>query len=51
MIGDAFRARIRRADVRLGAEIEDALWLRDSDVETTPLANLSRHHLIRFAWA
>lgn len=51
VIGDAFRARIRRADVRLGAEIEDARWLREADVESTPLANLSRHHLIRFAWA
>lgn len=50
VVGDAFRARIRRADVRIGAEIEDARWLRPGDVEATPLANLSRRHLLRFAW-
>lgn len=50
VVGDAFRARIARADVRLGAEIEDARWIRPEDVPATPLANLSRHHLIAFAW-
>ncbi len=50
VVGDAFRARIRHADVTIGAEIEDARWLRPEDVATTPLANLSRHHLLRFAW-
>lgn len=50
VVGDAFRARVRRADVQLGAEIEDARWIRAGDVAETPLANLSRHHLIAFAW-
>lgn len=51
VIGDAFRARIRRADVRIGAEIEEARWVTLADVVSTPLANLSRNHLLRFAWA
>jgi len=51
VVGDAFRAYVRRADVRIGAEIEDARWLRPADVDQTPLADLSRHHLLRLAWA
>jgi len=50
VIGDAFRARIRRAQVRIGAEIEDARWLAPDDVARTPLADLSRNHLIPRAW-
>ncbi len=50
VVGDAFRARVRHGDVRIGAEIEEARWITADDVDATPLANLSRNHLIRLAF-
>ena len=32
------------------AEIAELRWIAQGDVATTPLAPLSRNHLIRFAW-
>lgn len=50
VVAQAFAVRIAGADAVAGAEIEELRWIRASDVESTPLAPLSRNQLIRFAW-
>lgn len=50
VVADAFRVRVRHADVARGGEIEELRWLTAADATSTPLANLSRNHLLRLAW-
>ncbi|WP_235557365.1 MULTISPECIES: NUDIX hydrolase [Microbacterium] len=50
VVADAFRVRVRHADVARGGEIEELRWLTAADAASTPLANLSRNHLLRLAW-
>ncbi len=35
---------------RTAAEIAELRWIGEHEVASTPLAPLSRNHLIRFAW-
>ncbi|GAA1688425.1 NUDIX domain-containing protein [Microbacterium sediminicola] len=51
VVADAFLLRVEGVDATSTNEIEELRWLREEDVEHTPLAPLSRNHLIRFAWA
>ena len=50
VVGDAFLLRVGPAEATASGEIEELRWLTAAEVPDTPLANLSRNHLIRFAW-
>ena len=52
VVADAYvlRVAVDAASVVPAAEIAELRWLTEADVEATPLAPLSRNHLIRFAW-
>ncbi|GAA1955391.1 NUDIX hydrolase [Microbacterium aquimaris] len=50
VVADAFLLRVGPAEATASGEIEELRWLTEDDVPDTPLANLSRNHLIRFAW-
>lgn len=51
VVADAFLLRVPDAYAVPSGEITDLRWLTESEVAQTPLAPLSRTHLIRFAWA
>lgn len=50
VVADAFLLRVTAAHAEAAAEIAELRWLTAADVDATPLAPLSRNHLIRFAW-
>ncbi len=50
VVADAFRLRVPAGSASAGAEIEELRWLTEAEIDTAPLAPLSRNHLIRFAW-
>lgn len=52
VVADAYALRVMvdAASVVPAAEIAELRWIAQGDVATTPLAPLSRNHLIRFAW-
>nr|WP_127820241.1 NUDIX domain-containing protein [Microbacterium sp. CPCC 204701] len=52
VVADAYllRAVLDAASVVAAAEIAKFRWIAQTDVAATPLAPLSRNHLIRFAW-
>ena len=52
VVADAFVLRIGSASApaAAAAEIAELRWIAQHEVEATPLAPLSRNHLIAFAW-
>lgn len=52
VVADAYllRGAVDAASVVAAAEIAELLWIGEEDLAATPLAPLSRNHLIRFAW-
>jgi 8-oxo-dGTP pyrophosphatase MutT (NUDIX family) len=53
VVADAYvlRVAVDAASVIAAAEIAELRWVAQGDVAATPLAPLSRNHLIRFAWS
>ena len=52
VVADAFVLRVPAGRaVSAAAEIAELRWIAEHEVETTPLAPLSRNQLLRFAWA
>jgi len=51
VVADAYLLRLERPFAAASAEIAELRWLAEDEVEHTPLAPLSRNHLIRHAWA
>lgn len=50
VVADAFALRIRHDQAVAAAEIAELRWVSRDEVDEVPLAPLSRHHLIGFAW-
>ena len=51
VIADAFVLRVSEARADASAEIAELRWITEHEVASTPLAPLSRTHLIGFAWS
>lgn len=51
VIADAFLLRVGEAHADASAEIAELRWITEDEVALTPLAPLSRTHLIGFAWS
>jgi len=51
VVADAFLLPVAEAHARASAEIAELRWITEAEVSTTPLAPLSRTHLIGFAWS
>ncbi len=51
VVADAYLLRVDAASAVAAGEIAELRWLAEHEVEHTPLAPLSRNHLIRHAWA
>lgn len=51
VVADAFLLHVAEAHAQASAEIAELRWITEADVDSTPLAPLSRTHLIRFAWS
>ncbi|NYE21174.1 NUDIX domain-containing protein [Microbacterium immunditiarum] len=51
VVADAYLLRVDEVFAEASAEIAELRWLAEDEVEHTPLAPLSRNHLIRHAWA
>lgn len=53
VVADAFVLRVPAGSAAAvaAAEIAELRWIARHEVETTPLAPLSRNHLLPFAWA
>ncbi|WP_307220149.1 NUDIX domain-containing protein [Microbacterium sp. SORGH_AS_0888] len=50
VVADAFRLRIRHDQAAAAAEIAELRWVAPDEVDSVPLAPLSRRHLLDFAW-
>ncbi|MDE0547506.1 NUDIX domain-containing protein [Microbacterium sp. C7(2022)] len=50
VIAEAFAVRVSGVTAVASAEIAELRWILESEVDATPLAPLSRNHLIRHAW-
>lgn len=50
VVADAFSLVVAREDARAGAEIAELRWIAEHDLDATPLAPLSRNHLLPLAW-
>ena len=51
VVADAFLLRLESTAAVAGAEIAELRWIRHDEMTDTPLAPLSRNHLLRLAWA
>jgi len=51
VVADAYLLRVGEAHAQASAEIAELRWITEDDVASTPLAPLSRTHLIRVAWS
>ena len=51
VIADAFVLRVSEARADASAEIAELRWITEGEIASTPLAPLSRTHLIGFAWS
>ena len=51
VVADAFLLRVPVAHAEASAEIAELRWITEAEVASTPLAPLSRTHLIGFAWS
>lgn len=50
VVADAFLLRVPAGSAVAAGEIQELRWLAEAEVDSAPLAPLSRNHLIRFAW-
>ena len=50
VVADAYLLRVAVGAASAAAEIAELRWIGEDDVDATPLAPLSRNHLIRHAW-
>jgi glycolate oxidase len=50
VVADAYLLRVAMGAASAAAEIAELRWIGQDDVDSTPLAPLSRNHLIRHAW-
>lgn len=51
VVADAFLLPVAEAHACASAEIAELRWITEAEVAATPLAPLSRTHLIGFAWS
>lgn len=51
VVADAFALRVADGSGSPGGEIAELRWIGPGEIATTPLAPLSRNHLLPLAWA